>query len=56
MFGSVAPDSPLRRVPRLIATPHLRYVTHRTLTHWYTDAAEDILAWHQGTPLRVING
>jgi hypothetical protein len=32
------------------------YVTHRTRTHWYTDAAEDIPAWTQGTPLRVIGG
>ena len=49
-------DSPLRSAPRLIATPHLGYATHRTLMHWYTDAAEDVLAWRQGTPLRVING
>jgi phosphoglycerate dehydrogenase-like enzyme len=45
---------PLRSAPNLLATPHLGYVTDRVMTHWYTDAVEDVLAWRLGSPIRVI--
>jgi phosphoglycerate dehydrogenase-like enzyme len=48
-------DSPLRTAPRLIATPHLGFVTRRTLEHWYHEAVENIAAWQAGRPLRVIS-
>ena len=47
-------DSPLRTAPRLIATPHLGFVTRRTLEHWYDQAVENIETWQAGRPLRVI--
>lgn len=47
--------SRLRTAPRLIATPHLGYVTQRTLSHWYSQAIEDIAAWQAGNPQRVIS-
>ena len=47
-------DDPLRRAPRTVLTPHLGYVTERTMTHWYEDAVEDIAAWLRGTPARLL--
>jgi phosphoglycerate dehydrogenase-like enzyme len=47
-------DSPFRTAPRLIATPHLGFVTRRTLEHWYDEAVENIDAWRAGRPLRIV--
>jgi phosphoglycerate dehydrogenase-like enzyme len=47
-------DDPLRRVPRTVLTPHLGYVTARTMSHWYEDAVEDIAAWQRGEPVRLL--
>jgi phosphoglycerate dehydrogenase-like enzyme len=47
-------DDPLRRAPRTVLTPHLGYVTARTMTHWYEDAVEDIAAWQRGEPVRLL--
>jgi phosphoglycerate dehydrogenase-like enzyme len=47
-------DDPLRRAPRTVLTPHLGYVTERTMRHWYEDAVEDIAAWQQGKPVRLL--
>ncbi|MDR4533905.1 D-2-hydroxyacid dehydrogenase family protein [Glutamicibacter sp. PS] len=38
----------------LIATPHIGYVTAEQYEIFYTDAAEDIRAWAQGAPIRVM--
>jgi hypothetical protein len=29
-------------------------VTERTMSHWYQDAVEDITAWQQGKPVRLL--
>jgi phosphoglycerate dehydrogenase-like enzyme len=47
-------DDPLRRAPHTVLTPHLGYVTERTMSHWYEDAVEDIAAWQQGKPVRLL--
>jgi phosphoglycerate dehydrogenase-like enzyme len=47
-------DDPLRHAPRTVLTPHLGYVTERTMRHWYEDAVEDIAAWQQGKPVRLL--
>ncbi len=47
-------DHPLRRAPRLIATPHIGYVTDATYRAFYGDAVEDIRGWLDGTPVRRI--
>ncbi len=47
-------DDPLRRAPRTVLTPHLGYVTARTMSHWYEDAVEDIAAWQRGEPVRLL--
>jgi len=47
-------DHWLRRSPRTVLTPHLGYVTERTMEGWYAEIAEDIAAWHRGEPIRVL--
>ncbi|HVS99752.1 MAG TPA: D-2-hydroxyacid dehydrogenase family protein [Solirubrobacterales bacterium] len=47
-------DHPLRRAPRTVLTPHLGYVTEDTYTVFFGDAVEDVLAYLDGAPIRVI--
>jgi phosphoglycerate dehydrogenase-like enzyme len=46
---------PLRRAPNVVLTPHLGYVTDDTYRVFYGDAAEDIVAFAAGAPVRVLN-
>ncbi len=48
--------SPWRSAPNTVLTPHLGYVTRENYAVYYRDALEDILAWHAGAPLRVLEG
>lgn len=48
-------DHPLRRVERLIATPHVGYVTEATYRAFYGDAVDDIRGWLNGSPVRRIS-
>ncbi len=49
------PDHPLRRVERLIATPHIGYVTEETYRVFYRDAIDDIAGWLKGeVPRRIM--
>lgn len=53
-------DSPLRdsaliESGRLLLSPHLGYVTEETFRVFYTQTVEAIIAWQQGTPIRVLN-
>ncbi|MFD8521878.1 D-2-hydroxyacid dehydrogenase family protein [Streptomyces capillispiralis] len=45
-------DHPLRTAPRLLATPHLGYVTRANYRTYYTQAVENIEAYLAGTPIR----
>jgi phosphoglycerate dehydrogenase-like enzyme len=45
---------PLRSAPNVVLTPHLGYVTEDTYRVFYGDAAEDIVAFAQGAPVRVL--
>jgi phosphoglycerate dehydrogenase-like enzyme len=47
-------DDPLRSAPRLILTPHLGYVTAGTFTAFYREAAQDVRAYLEGSPIRVL--
>jgi phosphoglycerate dehydrogenase-like enzyme len=49
-------DHPLRALPNTLLTPHTGYVTAENLTLMYSQAVEDIAAWLDGAPLRVLNG
>jgi len=48
------PGHPFRRLANVIATPHLGYVTAENYRTLYAGAVEDIVAWLQGAPMRVI--
>lgn len=48
-------DHPMRKVERLIGTPHIGYVTQDTYAIFYRDAVEDIVAWLAGSPMRVLS-
>ncbi|MDF3302906.1 D-2-hydroxyacid dehydrogenase family protein [Streptomyces tropicalis] len=47
-------DHPLRTAPRLLATPHLGYVSRANYATYYGDAVEDIAAYLDGRPVRVL--
>jgi phosphoglycerate dehydrogenase-like enzyme len=48
-------DHPFRTMDNVIVTPHLGYVTIETLTAFYTDTLEALVAFADGTPIRVAN-
>lgn len=47
---------PIRKAPNTVLTPHMGYVTEENLTLMYAQAVEDIAAWLDGKPERVLNG
>ncbi|MGH3152618.1 MAG: D-2-hydroxyacid dehydrogenase family protein, partial [Streptosporangiaceae bacterium] len=47
-------SSPLRSAPNVVLTPHLGYVTEESYRVFYGEAAEDIVAFAQGAPVRVL--
>lgn len=48
-------DHPYRRLPNVIATPHIGYVTEDCYRIFYDQIVEDITAWLAGDPVRVLN-
>ncbi|MER6073179.1 D-2-hydroxyacid dehydrogenase family protein [Streptomyces sp. NPDC001817] len=46
---------PMRTAPRLLATPHLGYVSHANYTTYYRQAVEDIQAYLAGSPTRLLS-
>ena len=48
-------SSPLRTAPNVVLTPHLGYVTEEAYQIFYGDAAEDIVAFASGSPVRVLS-
>ncbi len=47
-------DHPLRQLDRTVITPHLGYVTVEGYEVFYRDAVEDIRAFREGRPIRVL--
>jgi phosphoglycerate dehydrogenase-like enzyme len=47
-------DHPLRSAPRTVLTPHLGYVTEDTYATFFSDAVEDVLAYLDDAPVRVV--
>jgi phosphoglycerate dehydrogenase-like enzyme len=48
------PDHPFRRLDNVVATPHIGYVTERVYRIFFADVVEDIAAWLDGAPVRVV--
>ncbi|MEV7884562.1 D-2-hydroxyacid dehydrogenase family protein [Streptomyces sp. NPDC002817] len=47
-------DHPMRTAPRLLATPHLGYVSQANYRTYYGQAVEDIQAYLAGSPVRLL--
>jgi phosphoglycerate dehydrogenase-like enzyme len=47
-------DHPFRKLDNIVITPHLGYVTANNYKGFYTQMVEDIRAWLDGKPVRVI--
>lgn len=48
-------DDPIRTAPNCVLTPHLGYVTQSGMADFYRLSAENLLAWLDGAPIRVMN-
>jgi phosphoglycerate dehydrogenase-like enzyme len=48
-------DHPLRLLPNVTLSPHLGYVTREMLGAFYADTVEAVVAWLNGTPIRIAN-
>ena len=46
---------PFRRLPNIVITPHLGYVTEETYRIFYGHAVEDVRAYLKGEPIRVLH-
>jgi phosphoglycerate dehydrogenase-like enzyme len=47
-------DHPFRKMDNVVITPHLGYVSEQNYRKYFPDAVEDIRAWLDGKPVRVI--
>lgn len=48
-------DHPIRSEPKILATPHIGYVTRETYGIFYRAVVEDILGWQGDEPVRLLN-
>jgi phosphoglycerate dehydrogenase-like enzyme len=49
-------DHPFRRLDNLVTTPHLGYVTEGCYRIFFRDIVEDIAAWLDAKPIRLVGG
>jgi phosphoglycerate dehydrogenase-like enzyme len=47
-------DHPFRKLDNVVITPHLGYVSEQNYRKYFPDIVEDIRAWLDGKPVRVI--
>jgi phosphoglycerate dehydrogenase-like enzyme len=48
-------DHPLRSLPNVVMTPHLGYCTQEVYAQFYRESIENVLAFLDGKPTRVLN-
>jgi phosphoglycerate dehydrogenase-like enzyme len=48
-------DHPFRKMDNVVITPHLGYVSEQNYRKYFPDVVEDIRAWINGKPVRVID-
>jgi len=49
------PQHPLRTAPNTVLTPHLGYCTQEVYRQFYSESIDNVLAFLDGNPLRVLN-
>ena len=49
------PNHPLLRLPNVIATPHIGYVTREEYDLQFNDIYDQIVAYAAGAPINVVN-
>jgi len=49
------PGHPFRSLPNVLVTPHIGHVTRENYAHYFPGAVEDIRAYLDGRPIRVLN-
>jgi phosphoglycerate dehydrogenase-like enzyme len=47
-------DHPFRRLSNTVLTPHLGYVTEENYRVYFADAVEDVRAYLDGKPIRLL--
>jgi len=47
-------DHPFRKMDNVVITPHLGYVSRQNYEHYFPDIVENIRAFIDGKPVRVI--
>lgn len=47
-------DHPLRRVPNLVMTPHLGYMTTEVMNHFFKETVANVNAFLDGSPIRLL--
>jgi len=50
----MSPDHPLRSLPNALLTPHIGYVTRQNYAVFFAGVVEDVVAWLDGDPVRVV--
>ena len=48
-------NHPFRKLPNVLVTSHIGGRTYENLAARYKDCLEDVLAWLNGIPIRVVN-
>ena len=46
---------PFRSQEKILLTGHIGYVTRENFEKAYGEALENVMAWHTGKPIRVLN-
>lgn len=49
------PDHPLRKLDNVTLSPHLGYVNEENYRTFFSDSVENVQAWLEGRPVRVLN-
>ena len=51
---TLPPDPPLLKMDNIVLSPHLGYVTQENFKTYFTQAVENVAAWLDSQPIRVL--